>query len=83
MAATIAAVLRLDYTRTIGDARTMMASPCPWFRGISVPTLAASEFLDRPAGHAGTLCSLSPTNAAGQGGRLVVHLSSSSPVALF
>ena len=45
-------------------------------RGVRVP---------RPLGmlcHAGMLCSLSPTNAAGQGGRLVVHLSASSPVAL-
>ena len=61
----------------------MTASPRHWFRGTSVPTLAASEFLDRWAGHAGTLCSLSPTNAAGQGGRLVVHLSASSPVLCF
>ena len=72
----------LDYARTISDARTMTASPRHWFWGTSVPTLAASEFLERWSGHAGSLCSLSPTNAAGQGGRLVVHLSASSPVAL-
>lgn len=85
IAATVAAVkrlMRLDYTRTIGDVRTMTASPRNWFRGTSVPTLAVSEFLGRWSGHAGSLCSLSPTNAAGQGGRLVVHLSASSPVAL-
>ena len=85
VAATVAAVkrlMRLDYARKIGDACTMMASPRHWFHSTSVPTLTASEFLSHWAGHAGTLCSLSPTNGAGQGGRLVVHLSSSSPVAL-
>ena len=85
VAATVAAVkrlMRLDYARTIGDARTMTASPRHWFRGTSVPTLAAAEFLERWSGHAGSLCSLSTTNAAGQGGRLIVHLSASSPVAL-
>ena len=85
VAASVAAVqrlMRLDYTRTIGDACTMTASPRHWFRGTSVPTLVASEFLGRWAGHEGTLCSLSPTNAAGQGGRLIMHLSSSFPVTL-
>ena len=82
MAATAVAVtqlFRLDYARTIRDAHTMTASPRQWFRGTSVPTLAASEFLGRWAGYAG---SLSFTNARGQGGSLVVHLSASSPVPL-
>ena len=49
VAATVAAVkrlMRLDYARTIGDVRTMTASPRHWFcTDTSVPTLAASEFL--------------------------------------
>ena len=85
VATTVAAIkrlIRLDYARTLGDARTMTASPRHWFRGTSVPTLEASAFLGRWAGRGNALCSLSPSNAAGQGRRLVVHLSVSSPVAL-
>ena len=50
VAATVGAVKRLDYARTNGDAHSMTASPRHWFRGgggTSVPTLAASEFLQR------------------------------------
>ena len=49
--------------------------------------LAASKFLERWFAmlvvfhHAVSLCSFS-TDAAGQGGRLIVHLSASSPIAL-
>ena len=56
VAASVAAVkqlVRLDYARTIGEAHTMTVSPRHWFRGTSVPTLAASEFLDRWSGRAG------------------------------
>ena len=84
-AAVVAAVkqlMRLDYVRMIGNARTMTASPRHWFQGTSVPTLAASEFLEHWSSHAGSLCSLSTTNAAGQGVCLIVHLSAPSPVAL-
>ena len=80
--ATFKRLMRLHYARTIGDARTTTASPQCWFWSTSVPTLAASEFLGRWSEHAGTLCSLSPSNVAGQGGRLIVHVSASSPFAL-
>ena len=61
VAATVAAVTRLDYAWTIGDARTMTTAPRHWFRGTSVPTQVASEFLGRWSGYAGSLCSLSPS----------------------
>ena len=83
--ATLAAVtrlMRLDYERTIGDARTMTAYTWHWFGGTPEPTLAAPEFLGRWSGYAGSLCSLSPTNASGQGGRLDDRLSLSTPVPL-
>ena len=85
MAAPVAAVTRLtrlDYAQTIGDARTMTASPRHWFQDTSVPTLVASEFLGRWSGYTGSLCSLPPINAYGQGGRLAVRFSVSTPVAL-
>ena len=45
VAATMAAMkrlMRLDYVRTIGDARTMTATPRHWFRGTSVPSCPPS-----------------------------------------
>jgi hypothetical protein len=82
--ATVANISRLinrDYARTVGDARTLTASPRDWFRGTATPTLARDEFLQR-WGLNGVLCSLSPVNAAGQGGHLTVHLTAQRPVAL-
>ena len=69
--------MRIDYVRTIGDARTMTASPRHWFRGTSVLTLEASAFLDWCSGRGDAPCSLSPSNAAGQGGHLIIHPSAS------
>ena len=84
VAVTVASITRLirrDFTRTVGDARLLTSSPSDWFRGTTTPTLAREEFLKR-WGHNGVLCSLSAVNAAGQGGRLVVHLSPEQPVSL-
>ena len=39
-------LMQLDYARTIGNASTVTASPWHWFRGTSVSTLMASEFLE-------------------------------------
>ena len=75
-------LLWLEYALTIGDACTMKGSPRHCFRGTSLPTLAASEINEHWSGHAGSLCSLSTTNAAGQGGRLIAYLTASSPAAL-
>jgi hypothetical protein len=84
VAATVASVsklIRLDYARTVGDARTMTACPSDWFRGPVVPVLATAEFLER-WGANGVLCSVAPVNAAGQGGGLIVRLTTTAPVAL-
>ena len=82
--ATVAAVIQLirrDYARTIGDARTMTAAPRHWFRGTTVPTMAQDTFLQR-WGFNGVICSVTPANAEGQGSRLQIHLSSTTPVGL-
>jgi hypothetical protein len=82
--ATVASITRLirrDYARTVGDARTLTASPSDWFRGTSTPGLSREEFVKR-WGVNGVLCSLSAVNAAGQGGHLIIHLAPSHPVSL-
>ena len=79
--ATVGRHLRRDFARTVGDARVMSSAPRHWFRGTSVPTLSVDAFLAR-WGFEGALCTVTPGNGDGQGRRLVVTLSSSSPVAL-
>ena len=84
VAATVANITRLirrDYARTVGDARTLTASPSDWFRGTATPTLARDDFVKR-WGLNGVLCSLSAANAVGQGARLTVHLTVVHPVSL-
>ena len=80
--ANVKRLIRRDFTRTICDARNMTAAPSSWFRGPVVPTLAPDAFLTRWAGHGNALCSVGTTTGASQSRRLVLHLSSSSPVAL-
>jgi hypothetical protein len=82
--ATVASITRLirrDFARTVGDARTLTASPSDWFRGTATPGLSREEFLKR-WGVNGVLCSLTAVNAAGQGGHLIIHLAPSHPVSL-
>jgi hypothetical protein len=79
--ARISQLIRRDYARIVGDARTLTAAPSDWFRGPSVPLLAREEFLAR-WGMGEVLCTLAPVNAAGQGGGLRIRLSSMHPVAL-
>jgi hypothetical protein len=84
VAATVALVgrlLRVDFARTVGDARSMSAAPRHWFRGTSVPTLTVETFLERWGG-AGGLCSITAGNGEGQGRQLTVHFSASRPVSL-
>jgi hypothetical protein len=84
VAATVAGVcqlIRRDHARTVGDARTMTATPSDWFRGPSVPRLTREEFLVR-WGAGGVLCEFAEGNALGQGGGLVVRLTVGHPVAL-
>ena len=80
--ANVKRLIRRDFTRTTCDARNMTAAPSSWFRGPVVPTLAPDAFLARWAGHGNALCSVGATTGPSQSRRLVIHLSSSSPVAL-
>ena len=84
VAATVAAVVRLlrrDYTRTVGDARSMSSAPRHWFRGTSVPTLTVDSFLERWSG-GGLLCTVTQGNGEGQGRQLVVLFSAGTPVSV-
>ena len=75
-------LLRLDYVWTVVDARTMAASPLKWLRGTSVLVLEAIELFARSSDQISAICGLS-SNGVGQGRRLVIHLSASTPLALY
>ena len=51
-----------------GNARTTTALPWRWFRGTSVPTLAASEFLKRSSGHVARYARFQPPTRLAKAG---------------
>ena len=81
VAATVAGVQRMirrDFCRTMGDVRTMTATPAEWFRGAGEVKLTRAMFLERWSCN-GVLCEVGPP---GPGGGLQMRLSATHPVAL-